>query len=402
MFSDHTPSIPSIRLCILPPTDAPYLSAGEEGVVPSDALTGWWCRVQGLTPSMIASLSQSYRSETGGYSHSYTHPHTQAPVLLLEYHVQRLKTWSQCLHPTVPQLSDLLNTWLLHTTTVPRPWNLRHGTLSFSNGRPHVMGILNVTPDSFSDGGLYASPDRAVGRALDMIEQGANLLDIGGESTRPGAPPVSASEEIKRIMPILETLIPQVNVPISVDTTKAEVARMALEAGAEIINDISGMRFDPDLPEIIASHHGHVISMHSRHTPETMQHRPAYHCFWDEMITELQQGCDKLQRAGVPVHKIAIDPGIGFGKRMQDNYRILRELPVLQQFQSPLVIGASRKSFLGAILNLPASQRLEGSLAAAAASAWHKAHILRVHDVQETRRLLDTCQAIFWPPLPAS
>ncbi|HAA56406.1 MAG TPA: dihydropteroate synthase [Myxococcales bacterium] len=260
------------------------------------------------------------------------------------------------------------------------------------------MGIVNVTPDSFSDGGAFLRRERAVEHALRLIDEGAELLDIGGESTRPGALPVSAEEERERVIPVIQDLVDRgVSVPISVDTYKASVADTALQEGADVVNDISMLRFDPQLADVVAAHGAYMMLMHSRHVPQDMQKQPHYHSLWGELLGELEDAISSAVGAGVSREHIAVDPGIGFGKRQIDNLRILRELPVLRSFGLPVVVGASRKSFIGRILDEPATQRLEGSLAAAAVSSIHGAHFIRVHDVAETSKLLRVLEAIRRP-----
>ncbi|NOY77625.1 MAG: dihydropteroate synthase [Calditrichaeota bacterium] len=248
------------------------------------------------------------------------------------------------------------------------------------------MGILNVTPDSFSDGGKYGDPEHAQRRAFELVEAGADVLDIGGESTRPGAERLSVEEELGRVLPVLESVRGRLPVPISIDTTKAAVAREALNAGAALINDISGLRFDPEMASVAAEFDVPVIVMHLRGTPKTMQKNPQYKNLMGEILNELAESRARAQQAGISPEKIIVDPGIGFGKQWFHNYQILGELAALKMLESPILIGPSRKSFLGKILNSSPDERLEGTLVASTIGILNGAHLIRVHDVKEARR----------------
>lgn len=252
-----------------------------------------------------------------------------------------------------------------------------------------VMGILNVTPDSFYAGGRAYDSNAAVEMGLAMIEDGADMLDIGGESSRPGADPVSVDEELRRVLPIIEGLGAQTSLPLSIDTTKACVAREALRVGASIINDISAMRADPKMASTIAEAGAKVILMHMQGVPQTMQIEPQYTDVVVEVCDFLQQRAKIAQAANIPANHIILDPGIGFGKRLEHNLSLLRQLPKLVSCGYPVLIGLSRKSFLGQLLDLPASQRLEGTIAANAVAIFSGASIIRVHDVKEGRRTAD-------------
>ncbi len=267
------------------------------------------------------------------------------------------------------------------------------------SARTYLMGVLNVTPDSFSDGGKYLDPDVAVAHALCMVDEGADIIDVGGESTRPrgtaygeGAEPVDVAEELRRVLPVIERLAQVSDVPISIDTYKAEVARRALEAGAVIVNDISGLRFDAQMAEVIGRAGASVVIMHIKGTPKTMQLNPEYADLFAEIKAYLAEGVDKARQAGIT--QIMIDPGIGFGKRLEHNLRLIGGLEQFRSLGYPLLIGASRKSFIGALLDVPVGERLEGSLAAAVAAVLHGASILRVHDVRETKRAVTIADAI--------
>jgi len=257
-----------------------------------------------------------------------------------------------------------------------------------------IMGVLNVTPDSFSDGGQYLDKNKAVKRGLRLIEEGSDIIDIGGESTRPGSEPIPAEEEIRRVIPVIKSLREKTEALISVDTTKSEVARAALDAGADIINDISSLRFDPGMAPLAAEKGVPVILMHMKGMPKTMQVNPYYEDVLQEVRSFLQERIHEAQAAGIKRERIVIDPGIGFGKRLEDNLALINKLHVLGELDRPILIGTSRKSFIGNILDLPPQERLEGSIASSILSMAHGAHILRVHDVAAIKRAVLVAEAI--------
>lgn len=254
---------------------------------------------------------------------------------------------------------------------------------------PKIMGILNVTPDSFSDGGLFADPARGVARALQMIEEGADVIDIGGESTRPGAEPVSAEEEIRRVVPVIGTIRKQSEIPISIDTMKSQVAARALEAGATMINDISAGHFDPEMIPLAAKREVPICLMHMQGEPRTMQKNPHYDDVVAEVKTFLRERIEECLEAGITKEKIIIDPGIGFGKRLEDNLRLLKELGQFQDLGCPILIGTSRKSFIGQLTGAKVEERLPGTLASIAIALQNGASIFRVHDVAAVRQFLN-------------
>jgi dihydropteroate synthase len=254
--------------------------------------------------------------------------------------------------------------------------------------RPFIMGILNITPDSFSEDGKFLNPAKALDHALFMAESGADIIDIGGESSRPGSSGISADEEIDRVMPVIEPLCKQVEIAVSIDTTKSKVAKLALEAGATIINDISGLQSDQELASLAAEHNAYLILMHMRGTPRTMQNDTRYDDLIGEISKFLLKASEKAISLGVAKKKIIIDPGIGFGKSVEGNFAILRNLHRFSELDFPLLIGLSRKAFIGKPLDLDVTQRLEGSLAAACYAILNGADIIRVHDVLETKRAL--------------
>jgi dihydropteroate synthase len=247
--------------------------------------------------------------------------------------------------------------------------------------RTLVMGILNVTPDSFSDGGQYLSRELAVERALAIEAEGADILDIGGESSRPGADLLSAQEEMERVLPVIESLKGRLKIPISIDTTKSQVAAAAIAAGAEMINDISGLRFDEKMGEVAARSGAAICLMHMRGTPKTMQKLSPSPDIWSEVERDLEESVSSAVRSGIEHSRLIIDPGIGFGKTLDDNLEIIARLERLDRFHLPVLIGTSRKSFIGRLLARPETDRLMGTAASVAASILLGAHIVRVHDV---------------------
>jgi len=272
-------------------------------------------------------------------------------------------------------------------------WKCRSRTLALGE-RTLVMGILNVTPDSFSDGGDFLDPDTAVAHALEMVAQGADIIDIGGESTRPGAAPVSEAEEIRRTVPIIARIRAQSDIPLSIDTMKAGVAAEAIAAGADIINDVSALEAEDRMVEVAAQNRAGVILMHMKGTPRTMQDNPVYENVVEDVCNYLRSRIDFAEQHGVARDRIIIDPGIGFGKTLEHNLVLLRELPALSALNVPLLVGASRKRFIGLITSRENPEdRRAGSLGAAAWAVANGAHILRVHDVLDTCdvcRMLDT------------
>jgi dihydropteroate synthase len=265
--------------------------------------------------------------------------------------------------------------------------------------RTHIMGIVNVTPDSFSDGGLYLDPSHAIEHGIRLADEGADILDVGGESTRPrgaaygeGAQPVGEQEELDRVLPVIEGLVKHVDTPVSVDTTKSGVARQAFEAGACMVNDISGFTFDPAMPLVAGKAGAAAVVMHIKGTPLTMQMNPEYGDLFAEIGEFLADACRKGIAAGI--RSIMIDPGIGFGKTAVDNYRLLAGLGRFEPLGFPILVGPSRKSFLGAALGLPPEERLEGTLAAVTAAILHGANMVRVHDVREASRAAMVADAV--------
>ncbi len=278
-----------------------------------------------------------------------------------------------------------------------RAWHIKGRALPIGE-RTLIMGILNVTPDSFSDGGQFVDIDKALAHAETMIAEGSDIIDVGGESTRPGGEPVSIDEEIRRVVPVIEALAQRTKVPISVDTTKSEVARAALDAGAAIVNDISALRFDFYIADAVARAGAGLVLMHSRGTPATMHRLPPVADIMHEVTYSLRASINMAERRGVKRESIVIDPGIGFGKTQDQNLELIAKLDqLIAAFPDyPLLIGTSRKSFIGRILAdesgtpAPAEDRLHGTMATITASILHGAHIVRVHDVKATAETIRT------------
>ena len=266
------------------------------------------------------------------------------------------------------------------------------GTTAYDLGRPYLMGVLNVTPDSFSDGGKFYEPSEAVEQGLRMAEEGADFIDVGGESTRPGSDPVQIREELRRVLPIVAELSSRLANPISVDTYKSEVAREAVAAGAQIINDITGLRGDPAMAGVVAELGTPVVLMHIKGTPKTMQQNPHYDVLIGEIKAYLAESAEIALGAGVDRRKIVLDPGIGFGKTFPDNFRIIKHLREFTTLGYPILVGASRKSFLSNDRTYEVDERLEQSLAAAAIAVLHGANIIRTHDVAATKKAVWVAQ----------
>lgn len=263
-----------------------------------------------------------------------------------------------------------------------------------NQNRVLLMGILNITPDSFSDGGEFLHVENAIRRAEEMVEEGADILDIGGESSRPGSEEVSEEEECRRILPIVERIASEIKVPISIDTTKSGVARRGLECGAGMINDISAFRFDPEMASVVSRAGASVVLMHMQGRPRDMQADPVYGNVVGEVADFLSERAAFAEGKGIPGEKIILDPGIGFGKTLAHNLEIMANLEVFCKLGYPVMVGPSRKSFIGKILDLPVRERLEGTAAAVAVSVLGGASLIRVHDVRSMRRVIRVSEEI--------
>jgi len=257
-----------------------------------------------------------------------------------------------------------------------------------------LMGVLNVTPDSFSDGGLFLDREKAIAQGLKMVEEGADLIDIGGESTKPGSKPLGLEEELRRVIPVIEALAKEVDVPISIDTYKSTVAKKAIEAGAQMINDISGLHFDPDLAHVASKEDVPLILMHTRGTPETMQKDVHYESLLSEILQYLRESIRRAESAGLDPGQIVIDPGIGFGKNLEDNLLIIKNLQEFRILGKPILLGTSRKTFIGKILHAEVTERLEGTLSSIAIGVLNGAHIIRCHDVLQAKRVIAVADSI--------
>lgn len=263
--------------------------------------------------------------------------------------------------------------------------------------KTHVMGILNITPDSFSDGSKYKTVDEYLFRIEEMINEGADIIDLGAESTRPGSKPVSVDEELQRLLPVTEKALTRFETIFSVDTTKSEVAKEVLKLGVSIINDISGLTFDGRIAEYVSENNAGIILMHTSGRPEVMQDLTHYDSLIQEIIVSLGHSISKAQNAGIDINSIIIDPGIGFGKTAEQNLEIIRNLAELRDLKRPILIGTSRKSFIGQLLGvLDVHNRLEGTSATVAASILNGASIVRVHDVREMKLVAKMTDAIFY------
>ena len=269
-------------------------------------------------------------------------------------------------------------------------WKLKNREIQLGE-RTVILGVLNVTPDSFSDGGKYLEPDRAFARAVELEEEGADILDIGAESTKPGAKPVSAEEEWKRLVQVLKRLAGKLTIPISIDTYKSDVAERALSHGAEIINDPSGLTFDPQLAKVVAQHDAGLILNHMRGRPETWAKLPSLRDVMGTIERELAAAVSRARHAGLDRSRMVVDPGIGFGKRKEQNSQLLAELPLLSRLELPIMAGPSRKTFLAH----PSARMTEFATAGAVAAAvLHGAHMVRVHQVPEMRAVTDVVDEI--------
>jgi dihydropteroate synthase len=279
--------------------------------------------------------------------------------------------------------------------TSRKHYRLQWGTwrIDFDN-HTRIMGILNVTPDSFSDGGMFYQREAAIAQGERLAAQGADVLDIGGESARPFSNPISPQEEIKRIVPVIKVLARRLNIPISVDTWKAEVARAALDSGAALINDISGLGMDPGLGEVAASYEVPLILMHMQGRPRDMQVAPTYHHLLEEIRSFFEAGIGRAVALGVPRNQILIDPGIGFGKRMDHNLTLIKRLDFFQDLDLPLVLGTSRKAFIGKLTQQEPLDRDWGTAATLAVGAWQGAHMMRVHNVAAAKQVLAVTDAL--------
>jgi dihydropteroate synthase len=354
-------------------------------------------KVEGIAPRMANLLKQEMLSVGGDAAldkRGLDCNSLSTDALLMGTEKQFEKLFSKLeqyphLHPFGQSLKEILR-------NLSRPhYTIRCRKRTFTLGKQTLlMGILNVTPDSFSDGGLFFDKEKAIARGLKMVEEGADFIDIGGESTRPGSKPLELDEELRRVTPVIEFLAREVDAPISIDTYKSTVAKKAIEAGAQIINDISGLHLDPSLSQVAAKEDVPLVLMHIRGNPETMQKNIHYDSLFSEIIQYLKDSIRRAESAGVDPQQIIIDPGIGFGKTMEDNLLILKNLQEFKILGKPLLLGTSRKSFIGKILNTDVTERLEGTLSSITVGVLNGAHIIRCHDVLQAKRAIAIADAV--------
>jgi len=354
-------------------------------------------KVEGITPRMANFLKQEMLSVGGDAAldkRGLDCSSLSTDALLMGTQKQFEKLFSKLeqypdLHPFGQSLKEILrNLSRAHYT-------IRCRKRTFTLGKQTLlMGILNITPDSFSDGGLFFDKEKAIARGLKMVEEGADFIDIGGESTRPGSQPLGLDEELHRVIPVIEFLAREVDVPVSIDTYKSTVAKKAIEAGAQIINDISGLHLDSLLSQVAAKEDVPLVLMHIRGNPETMQKNIHYESLFSEIIQYLKDSIRRAESAGVDPEQIIIDPGIGFGKTVEDNLLILKNLKEFKILGKPLLLGTSRKSFIGKILNADVTERVEGSLSSIVVGVLNGAHIIRCHDVLQAKRAIAIADAV--------
>jgi dihydropteroate synthase len=302
---------------------------------------------------------------------------------------EHLKSQPECVARLVPEMEALRTRCAGYDLTV-----MIDGKKVDLGARTYVMGVLNVTPDSFSDGGQYVEPEAAFERALEMEAEGADFIDVGAESTRPGSNPVPAEEQLRRLRPVLRLMRKQVKLPVSVDTTSAHVAEAALAEGAAMVNDVSGLGSDRRMAKVVARSGVPCVIMHMKGRPRTMQRKPAYRDMMADIVGRLGQAVAHGERFGVERSQMIVDPGIGFGKGLEHNYEILRRLSELESLGRPILVGPSRKRFIGETLGAAPDERVEGTVAACVVAAEHGANIVRVHDVKPVVRALKLADAV--------
>ena len=296
-------------------------------------------------------------------------------------------------YPALNPLGQSIKETLKNISKTQYAVRCRKRTLTLGK-RTLLMGVLNVTPDSFSDGGLFYDKEKAIRHGLRMVEEGADIIDIGGESTRPGSKPLELEEELRRVIPVIKSIAAEVDVPVSIDTYKSTVAQKAIEAGAEMINDISGLNFDPTLAEVASREDVPLVLMHIRGTPETMQKNVHYDSLFSEILHYLKDSIHRAESAGLDPGQIIIDPGIGFGKTVEDNLFIIRNLFEFRILGKPILLGTSRKSFIGKILDTEVGDRLEGTLSSIAVGVLNGANFIRCHDVLQAKRAIAVADAV--------
>ncbi len=355
-------------------------------------------KISGASVPVAHILKQQMLSLGGDaavHAHVLTHAVESSDVLLMGTPLQLRRLVERLSYQPfdVPALGERIGE-IIEGMTKPAAARLRGKSFSLDLAdRVHVMGVINVTPDSFSDGGLYLQPTEALRHALALVKDGADIIDIGGQSSRPGSNPVTEDEELKRVLPVVEMLAEEWSGPISIDTSSARVARETLAAGAGIVNDITAFSGDPEIAGVTAGHGAACILMHMQGTPATMQKDPSYGDVMGEICGALAEAVETARNAGLGDDQIAVDPGIGFGKTTEHNLAILKHLPELAVLGKPIVIGTSRKGFIGNVLDLPVEERLEGTIATAAYAVAQGARIVRVHDVKPIVRAVRMVEA---------
>jgi dihydropteroate synthase len=354
-------------------------------------------KVEGIEPRRANLLKQEMLSLGGdvavdGRGLDCSAEHTDALLMGTQKHFEKLILKLEQ-YPDLQPLSQSIKETLKNLSKTHYPIRCRKRTLVLGK-QTLLMGVLNVTPDSFSDGGLFYDKGKAVSHGLKMVEEGADMIDIGGESTRPGSKPLELQEELRRVIPVIESLAKKLDVPISIDTYKSTVAQRAIEAGAQMVNDISGLKFDPNLAQVAAKEDTPLVLMHIRGIPETMQKDVHYDSLFSEILHNLRDSVQRAESAGLDPKQIIIDPGIGFGKSFEDNLLIIKNLFEFRILGKPILLGTSRKSFIGKILNTEVGDRLEGTLSSIAIGVLNGAHIIRSHDVLQAKKAIAVADAI--------
>jgi dihydropteroate synthase len=354
-------------------------------------------KVEGIEPRMANLLKQELLSLGGdvavdGRGLDCSAKQTDALLMGTQKHFEKLILKLES-YPDLQPIGQSIKETLKNISRTHYSIRCRKGTLNLGK-RTLLMGVLNVTPDSFSDGGFFFDKDKAIAHGLRMVEEGADIIDIGGESTRPGSKPLELEEELQRVLPVIESLAKEVDVPISIDTYKSVVAQRAIEAGAQMINDISGLHFDPNLAQIAVKEDVPIVLMHIRGTPETMQKDVHYNSLLSEILKYLKDSIQSAESTGLDPRQIIIDPGIGFGKTMEDNLCIIKNLYEFRVLGKPILLGTSRKAFIGKILNAGVRDRLEGTLSSIAIGVLNGAHIIRSHDVPQSKKAIAVADAI--------
>ena len=354
-------------------------------------------KVEGIEPRTANLLKQEMLSLGGdvavdGRGLDCSTKQTDALLMGTQIHFEKL-ILKLDQYPDLNPLGQSVKETLKNISKTQYSIRCRKRTLTLGK-RTLLMGVLNVTPDSFSDGGLFFDKNKAISHGLRMVEEGADIIDIGGESTKPGSKPIELEEELRRVMPVIESIAKEVDIIISIDTYKSAVAQRAIEAGAEIVNDISGLHFDPDLAKVAAKGNIPLILMHIRGTPETMQKNVHYDSIFSEILQYLKDSIQRAESAGLDPRQIIIDPGIGFGKTVKDNLLIIKNLHEFRILGKPILLGTSRKSFIGKILKTEVEDRLEGTLSSIAIGVLNGAHIIRSHDVHQAKKAITVADAI--------